>query len=73
MADHTKFMQGPERDAYDAMKARWNRATEAWVAAGKPERGPECGEMLVSFKAMEETFDALHVAAFGVPFPRDAA
>lgn len=70
MADQTKFMEGPEREAYDATKARWDRACLTWVAADKPERGPEWGEMVAAYQAMEEAFDALHVAAFGIPSPR---
>lgn len=70
MADHAKFTEGLEREAYDAAKRRWDRACLAWVAADKPERGPECGEMVAAYQAMEEAFDALHVAAFGIPSPR---
>ena len=70
MGDVEKFMKGPEREAYDAAKKRWNLACLAWVAANKPERGPECGEMVTAYQAMEEAFDALHVVAFGIPAPR---
>jgi hypothetical protein len=70
MADVEKFMNGPEREAADAAKARWDRACLAWVAAGKPECGPECGEMAEAFQAFEAASDALRVAAFGFPVTR---
>ena len=73
MADAEKFMKGPERNAVDEANRRWGRATDAWAAAGRPEHGPEVAEMTAAYEAMTGAFDALHIAAFGVPFPRDAA
>lgn len=70
MTDVEKFTKGPERDAVEAAKARWGHAQLAWVGAGKPERGPECAEMVSAYQAMEAAMDALHLAAFGVSFPR---
>lgn len=63
------YLKGPERDAVEAAKKRKGNATDAWARAGSPSTGDVLRELADAEDALKSALDALHMRAFGKPFP----
>jgi hypothetical protein len=63
------YLKGPERDAVESAKQRKRDATDAWVQAGSPSTGDALRELADAEDGLKAALDALHMRAFGNPFP----
>jgi hypothetical protein len=63
------YTKGPERDAVEAAKERKRSATDAWSRAGSPAAGDALRELADAEDGLGTALDALHMRAFGKPFP----